>query len=355
MSGNDDIFGRIVDEQALRERLERELGPAETFEVSRHQAGHSNETLFITWGDESLVVRRPPVGATADSAHDILREYRVMDALQETSVRVPRTEFACEDHAVMGCDFYVMERLDGDVLRQMEPSQYRDPESRQRIGEELVDRLVEIHAVDYEAAGLAELGRPEGYTQRQVERWHKQLDWAVDATADERELPFVDEITTWLDGNVPESSPQTLVHGDYKLDNVMFNGSTPPEIISVLDWEMGSLGDPLTDLGWLLLFWHDPEDSEPAVPALMPSFTEHEGYPSKQDLVDRYERRSGRQFENQQFYRVLAAYKLLGICEMFFRRHLEGETDDQLYPKMRNQVPTLAEHTSRIIDGEMPL
>lgn len=354
MSRDDDSLDWIVDEAALATLLERELGPAETFEISRHQAGHSNETLFVTWGDESLVIRRPPAGATAESAHDILREYRVMDALQETSVRVPRTILSCEDHTVMECNFYAMERMDGTVLRQTEPPRYQDPELRYRVGTELIDRLVEIHSVDYDAIGLAELGHPEGYTQRQVERWQKQLDWAVDVTADEREVPHVDEIAAWLTDNVPESHLQALVHGDYKLDNVMF-GDTPPEIVGVLDWEMSSLGDPLTDLGWLLLFWQDQNDPEPAVPELMPSFTGKEGYPSKQELVDRYEMKTGKQFENHRFYRVLAAYKLLGICEMFFRRHLEGYSEDPLYPEMRDSVPVLSDHAARIIDGDMPL
>jgi aminoglycoside phosphotransferase (APT) family kinase protein len=352
----DDVYlDRIVDRDALESFLAAELGPADRFAVDHHPDGHSNETLFVTWGDERLVVRRPPPGETADTAHDVLREYRVMDALQDTAVPLPETRFSCEDHAVVGSDFFGVEHLAGDVVRDTEPARFRDPAKRERVGEELVDALVAIHEVDYEAVGLGEFGRPVGFTERQVDRWGRQLAWAFEVTADERAVPELATVGEWLADNVPDDHEHTLVHGDYKLDNVMFGPGTPPEITAVLDWELSALGDPLTDLGWLLFFWYESRDPDPAVPELMPTLTAREGYPSRRELVARYEQRRGVTFEHDRFYRALAAYKLAGLGEMFFRRYLEGNSDDPLYPTMREGVPRLAAHARRVIDGEQPL
>ena len=349
---DESYIDRLVDEDSLRSYLEGELGPAEEFSISHHQEGHSNETLFVTWGDRELVIRRPPPGETADTAHDVLREYRVMDALQETAVPMPTTLLACEDHDVIGGDFYVMERLPGDVIRGEEPDRFAEPVHRERLGEELVETLAEIHAVDYEAVGLGEFGRPEGFTERQVERWGKQIDWAAETTAERREVPALDRVGEWLEESVPDDYPHTLVHGDYKLDNVSFEPGTPPEIGGVLDWELSTLGDPFTDLGWMLSFWHDADDPEPAIPELYPTFMAREGYPTRAELVVRYEDATGYAFEHDRFYRTLAVYKMAGLGEMFLARYMNGDSDDDLYPKMEEAVPRLAERALAIIEGE---
>ncbi|MFB6107155.1 MAG: phosphotransferase family protein [Halobacteriaceae archaeon] len=350
-----DYVAGLVDPDALAAYLAAELGPADRFAVERHPAGHSNETLFVTWGERELVVRRPPTGETAETAHDVLREFRVLDALQGGDVRVPRTVLACEDNDVMGADFYVMERLAGDVIRDVEPERFGTPVHRERVGTELVDALAEIHAVDYEAVGLGEFGRPAGYTERQVERWHRQFDWAFEVTAAEREVPEIARLGEWLDAHVPDGHDETLVHGDYKLDNVLFAPGTPPDLAGVFDWELSTLGDPLADVGWLLLFWHEAGDPDPPMPDLMPTLTAREGYPTRDDLVARYEARTGRAFAHERFYRVLAAYKMAALGEMFFRRHLEGNADDPLYPPMRERVPALAERAVAYLDGESAL
>jgi aminoglycoside phosphotransferase (APT) family kinase protein len=352
---NDTYLDRIVDRERLAAFLTDELGPADRYSVSHHPDGHSNETLFVTWGDDDLVIRRPPPGETADTAHDVLREYRVMDALQGTPVPLPETLFASEDHAIIGSDFFGVEQLDGDVIRDEEPERFRDPAHRRRIGEELVDALVAIHDTDPASVGLGEFGRPTGFTERQVDRWGKQLSWAFEVTTDERPVPELDAVGEWLQNNVPEAHDHGLVHGDYKLDNVMFGPGATPELTAVLDWELAALGDPHTDLGWLLFFWYESTDPDPAVPELMPTLTAREGYPTRQELVARYERRRDTTFEHERFYRALAAYKLAGLGEMFFRRHLEGNSDDPLYPTMRTGVPRLAAHARRVIDGDQPL
>ncbi|WP_430504583.1 phosphotransferase family protein [Haloparvum sp. PAK95] len=355
MSDGVDYFERLVDEDALRRYLAAELGEADAYEVSHHAEGHSNETLFVTWGDRELVVRRPPPGETADTAHDVLREYRVLDALQGTDVPIPEPVLACEDHAVLGSDFYVMEKVAGDVLRDAEPERFGTPEARRRVGEELVDTLAEIHTLEYAAVGLDEFGHPPGYTERQVDRWQQQIAWATERTAAERTVPALAEVGEWLAEHCPEAHEHTLVHGDYKLDNVLFAPGTPPELAAVMDWEMATLGDPLADLGWMLSYWRDPGDPEPATPELTATFMEADGYPTRRELVERYEAATGIEYEQDRFYRALAVYKLAALGEMFYRRYLEGNSDDPMYPKMEQRVPALAERAQRIIDGDEPL
>jgi aminoglycoside phosphotransferase (APT) family kinase protein len=356
---SEEYFRRLVDVERLREYLEAELGPTDEYDVRRHSEGHSNETLFVTWGEKELVVRRPPPGEIADNAHDVLREFHVVDSLQDTEVRVPPAVLASDDHDVMSSDFYVMARVEGDVLRSGEPERFQDPQAREKIGEELVDTLAEIHAVDYEAQGLevGDFGYPPGFTERQVRRWSEQLMWAFDVTTDEREVSELYDVMEWLYDNVPEDPPATLVHGDYKLDNVMFGPGDDPEIAAVFDWEMSTLGDPFTDLGWMLSYWWDEKDPIPpaGTDTLNKTFMKHEDYPTRKELVTRYENITGYEFENEQFYRVLAVYKLAGLGEMFFRRYLEGNSDDPMYPKMREGVPALADRALRIIGGDEPL
>lgn len=349
-------FARLVDEPALEGYLTDHLGPAEDYDVTHHQAGHSNETLFVTWGNRDLVLRRPPPGETADTAHDVLREYTVIHALQDTPVRVPRTVLACEDDTVIGAEFYLMERESGDVMREDELDRFATPGYRRQAGRELIDALAEIHAVDYDAVGLGDLGYPDGYTERQVDRWTKQYEWATEVTADIRELPLIDDVGAWLRENLPASYPFTLVHGDYMFHNVMFAPGTPPTLTAIFDWELSTLGDPRADLGWLFATYWDAKD--PAPVSLRPNprtYTAREGYPTRRELVDWYEARTGIAFEHERFYRTLAVYKLGALGEMFYRRFLEGNADDPLYPEMEAIVPKIGERATRIIAGEEPL
>ncbi|MDZ7688819.1 MAG: phosphotransferase family protein [Halobacteriales archaeon] len=346
----------LVDEGGLRTFLAEHLGEEETLEVERHDEGHSNETLFVDWGDHELVVRRPPPGATADTAHDVLREYTAIHALQDTDVPVPRTVAACDDHDVIGCDFYVMERIEGDVIRYSEPERFKNPEGRRHVGEELIDVLAQIHNVDYEEVGLGEFGKPEGYTQRQVDRWTKQLDWAFDETESEREVPDLHRVGDWLDENAPQKHDHTLVHGDYKLDNVIYAPDDEPRIAGVLDWEMCTLGDPLCDLGWLLFFWMDEKDPESKVMQTFGSnYLRNDDYPTREELVERYVNSTGFEVENLRFYRTLAVYKMCALGEMFYARYLMGHSDSSFHAMMGDGVPLLAEQAVNVIEGEHPL
>ncbi|MFB6109929.1 MAG: phosphotransferase family protein [Halodesulfurarchaeum sp.] len=353
--GSEEYFDRLVDEDALRSYLASRLEPVDSFAVERHAEGHSNETLFVEWGDRTFVIRRPPPGETADTAHQVLREYRAQDALQDTPVPVAPTVLACEDESVIGSEFYVMELVETTVIREEEPDRFAAPEMRTTLGNELVDQLATIHQIDYESVGLGDFGHPEGYTDRQVERWQKQLDWAFERTEDVRTVPTLDRVGEWLEDNKPDEHPHTLVHGDYKLDNVGFAPGTPPEIAAIFDWEMSTLGDPRADLGWMLVYWRDAGDPPVDGAETGPHFTTAEGYPDRQTLVERWEDLTGFTFEHERFYRALGIFKLAGLGEMFFRRHLEGNADDPTYPKMEEQVPALADRALRIIEGDEPL
>ena len=347
----------LVDHANLRAFLADHLGVAERFDVQRHDQGFSNETLFVTWGDTDLVIRRPPIGETADTAHDVLREYEVVDALQDTGVPVPTTVAATEDPEIIGVSFYVMERLDGDVLRYAEPDRFENSDARAGIGLEMVDTLAAIHSVDYEAVGLGDFGTPEGFTERQVERWQGQFEWAFEETTESRKVPEIAEIGEWLAANVPEQPAYTLVHGDYKLDNVIFGSGSDPELAGVLDWEMSTLGDPLTDLGWFLFFWLDPVEGEmaPLLQTMAPAFLTGEDYHTRGELVERYEEQTGVEVQNLTFYRVLAVYKMAALGEMFYARYLMGNSDSTFYAMMEDGVPQLAEHALEIVDDERPL
>jgi aminoglycoside phosphotransferase (APT) family kinase protein len=355
MGEEQEYLNRLVDKQQLREYLETKLGEVDTFRVKRHQEGHSNETLFITFGEKELVLRRPPPGKTADTAHDVLREYRIISTLQETDVPVPATVLSTTDHSIIGSDFYIMEKVEGDVIRSHESDWITTAPQRERIGYELVEKLAQIHTVDYEAIGLDDIGKPEGYTERQVDRWQQQLKWAFEITSDKREIPKLHDIGEWLQDNIPNSTKHALVHGDFSIDNVMYAPGSDPEIISVFDWEMSTLGDPALDLAWLIVYWRDPGDPEPAVPEFVPDFVETKEYPTRTELVTQYEQITGNTFRHRRFYRTLAVYKIAALGEMFYRRHLEGNSDDPVYPAMEDGVPKLADRCSRIIDGEEPL
>lgn len=351
-----DSLGRVVDEEALAAYLSDELGPSESFEVSYHPRGHSNETVFVTWGDDELVLRRPPPGETAETAHDILREFRVIDALQDTTVPVPTTVAVCEDPAVIGAEFYLMHRVYGDVIRENEPDRFGTPAQRRLVGEELIDGLSAIHRIEYEAVGLGDYGRPDGYTARQVDRWQQQFAWAAKVTETVRSLPLVDTVGEWLEANVPASAPQTLIHGDYMFHNVMYAPGRPPELVAIFDWELSTLGDPRADLGWLFAFYW--QDTDPVIASIRPeprTYMTREGYPSRHELVERWEDQTGFRFDHERFYRTLGVYKLAAVGEMFFRRHVDGNADDPLYPEMDRIVPQILERAQRIIDGEEPL
>jgi aminoglycoside phosphotransferase (APT) family kinase protein len=344
----------LFDTEPLREYLESRLDLEQPVAFSAVETGRSNETIIVTHGSQKLVLRKPPEGATSESAHDVLREYRIMDALQDTAVPVPETVLSCSDPSVIGSEFYVMEYLDGYVIRDTMPGEPLSKDERKRFSEVYIDTLASIHTVDIEAVGLDSLGSPEGFTERQVDRWRKQLEWALQRTERRSDLAELEAVGEWLEANAPESPPQTLVHGDYKIDNMIFTRTPEVGISGVLDWEMGTYGDPLTDLGWLLIHWQDRDDPDPIFPEVRPEFLEADGYASRRELVARYERKSGIEFTDERFYRALATYKEAAACEVFHARYLEGD-ENPFFEQMEQKVPQVAVQAKQIVDGECDL
>lgn len=315
--------------------------------VRRHQAGHSNETFFVTRGDREWVLRRPPRGAFLPSAHDVGREYRVLHALGATNVRSPRTLLACDDESVIGAPFYLMERVDGVVIRTELPEAFTE-EHRARIGHELVDALVELHAVDPASCGLDTFGKATGYLERQLRRWTGQMELTLPHT---RPLPDLERIGEWLRDNRPETRETTLVHGDYKLDNVMFSADPPPRLVAILDWEMSTLGDPLADLGWMTSFWREADDDAADLFGETSRVTEMPGFEPRAALVERYAAATGRDVTALGWYQVLAVWKLAILLEGSYARHLAGMTDDPFFAQLERGVPALARRALAITRG----
>lgn len=333
----------LVDEEKLAAYLEDRLPGEGDFEIERHRAGHSNETFFIRRGGRGWALRRPPAGAFLPSAHDVGREYKVLSALAGTPVRSPATTLACDDESVIGAPFYLMELMEGVVIRDRLPEAYSESD-RMRIGYELVDALVELHAVDPDSCGLGSFGKKEGYLARQLRRWTGQMDLTLPLT---RELPVLRRLGEWLQANLPTSPPTTIVHGDYKLDNVMF-ARAEPRLIAILDWEMSTLGDPLADVGWMVSFWREADDLQNDVFTDLGAVTAAPGFASRQQLVDRYVDKTGRDVSALDWYVVLAIWKLAILLEGSYARHLAGMTDDLFFARMEQGVPALGERARSI-------
>lgn len=297
----------------LEHHVEGAVGP---FRFETIAGGHSNITMRVTGSDGArFVLRRPPLGHVLASAHDMGREHRILSALQSTAVPVPPTVGFCEDLEVNGSPFYVMRFVDGHVLRDREASQSAlDVSARGRASESLVDTLAAIHAVDLEAVGLADLSRHEGYLARQLKRWYGQ--WNQQRT---RDLPDVDEVHDELSRRIPDQGPATLVHGDYRLDNCMVDDSG--DVIAVLDWEICTLGDPLADIGLLMVYWNGPGDDPSAWNG---SASTLEGFWDRDDLARRYGEVSGRDLSQLDIYVAFAFWKLACILEGVYARYLGG-------------------------------
>jgi aminoglycoside phosphotransferase (APT) family kinase protein len=312
-------------------------------EAERVGDGHSNVTYLVRRGGERFVLRRPPRPPLPPSAHDVLREARLLAALAGTAARVPRVLAVCDAEHVLGVPFYVMEEVSGTVVTDALPPALDSPDERARIGDELIDALVEIHAVDWQAAGLDGFGKPSGYLERQLRRFHGL--WEHNKT---RELPIVAEVGDWLAANLPESPPATIVHGDYRLGNVMLGDDAPARLVSVFDWELATIGDPLADLGYLTVTWVAPDDPTDTMFSALTSVTRQEGFPGREELVARYEQRSGRSMSALHWYQALALWKAAVFMEGNYKRFLAGASDDDFLAVFDEGVPALAEKAREI-------
>jgi aminoglycoside phosphotransferase (APT) family kinase protein len=306
--------------------------------------GHSNVTFAVTRGDTEFVLRRPPRGPLPPSAHDVKREARVLQAVQGHA-RVPRVLATCADESVIGAPFYVMERVDGFVVTTEVPAPLDSIEDRRRMGEDLIDTLVEIHAVDWQAVGLEGYGKPTGYTERQVRRFTGL--WEHNRT---RDIPQVEKVGRWLAEHLPDSPAATIVHGDFRLGNVIVGPRSPARVVAVLDWEMSTIGDPLADLGYLCTLWVSRDDPSLGMFELT-GVTREDGFPLREELIARYEERSGRSMTDIRWYQTLALWKSIVFMEGNYKRALSGATDDPYLRSFGDGVLMLAERAEQVAFG----
>ncbi|HTX31347.1 MAG TPA: phosphotransferase family protein [Solirubrobacteraceae bacterium] len=299
--------------------------------------GHSNVTFILSTG---VVLRRPPRGPLPPSAHDVLREARLLRALEPTPVRLPRVLAVCDDPELIGSPFYIMEEVKGEVITDSIPPELDSPEERGRIADQLIDALVELHAVDWCEAGLDGFGKPSGYLERQLRRFGGL--WEHNKT---REIPEVETVGTWLRENLPESPPATVVHGDYRLGNTMFAAQAPAQLVAIFDWEMATIGDPLADLGYMVMQWAQPDD--PPSKFNLHTVTRLEGFPTRDELVSRYCARSGRSMSALNWYVTLALWKAIVFMEGNYKRALAGSTDD---PYLQSFGEGVIEIAQRAVD-----
>ncbi|CAN5134022.1 phosphotransferase family protein [soil metagenome] len=267
--------------------------------------GMSNLTYVVSSAAGEVVLRRPPTGSVLPTAHDMAREHRVITALAGTAVPVPVTLHLCTDPAVLGAPFYLMSKVDGLIAANRLPAEFAESsEDRHRLAWGLIDVLADLHAVDPEAVGLTGFGRPEGFMARQVRRWTGQWEASRDL-----DRPDLDAFARELAGSVPDNPSGPIVHGDYRLDNCLLDPGAPGRILAVLDWEMSTLGDPLADLGLLLVYWHQADDEVPR-PTVTPSVTAQPGFPSRRAVAARYAERSGRDISDLPWYVAFGFFKL---------------------------------------------
>ena len=305
--------------------------------------GHSNITFLLRRGDVRMVLRRPPRPPLPPSAHDVLREARLLRALEPTAVRVPPVLAVCEDESVLGMPFYVMEEMRGSVITSEIPPELDNPAELRRLSEELVDRLVEIHSVDWRACGLEGYGKPSGYLERQLRRFGGL--WEHNKT---RELPVVEEVRDWLASNLPRSPESTIVHGDYRLGNVMVAERPPARLVAIFDWELSTIGDPLADLGYFTVTWAQAGDPEDVSFSSLSAATRRAGFMTRAELIARYEQRSGRSMSALGWYQALALWKAAVFMEGNYKRFSVGASDDPYLALFDEGVPALAEKAREV-------
>jgi aminoglycoside phosphotransferase (APT) family kinase protein len=338
-SGED--FDLEATERYLREHIE-DLPDGE-LEVSQFPSGASNLTYLLNIGDWQGVLRRPPLGPVPPKAHDMGRESGILSRLGAVFPLAPKPYFFCEDESVIGAPFYVMERRTGVVLDESFPNGIEpDEELCRGISHTVTGTLVRLHAVDVEEAGLGDLGKPEGFLQRQTEAWISRYD-----KAKTDEIEEVGPLTKWLSRDVPESPPPTVIHNDYKLNNLVLDPEDLTEVRAVLDWEMATVGDPLFDLAVSLSYWIEPDDPD-ELKAVMPTVTATPGFISRKEFIDRYEKESGRDLSDMHWYVVFGYFKLAAILQQIFARWKQGQTEDERFADFGKRVQTLILHAENL-------
>jgi aminoglycoside phosphotransferase (APT) family kinase protein len=330
-------------EAYLREHLPQFSG---RLGILQFPHGHSNLTYLLRIGSAELVLRRPPFGNQVQTAHDMSREFRVLSKLSAVFPPAPQPYLFCDDANILGAPFYVMERRQGVILRKsLPPGLTIDAQAARCLGQSLIATLSQLHAIDAQAAGLSDLGKPTGYVARQVSGWTNRY-----AAAKTGDIPAMDQVARWLNEQMPAESGVAVIHNDFKYDNVVLDPADPSRIVAVLDWEMATLGDPLMDLGTTLGYWVEARDPEPlqraAVgPTMLP------GNLSRRELVERYEKVSGRAVANPLFYYCFGLFKVAVIIQQIYARLVRGHTHDPRFARMNEIVAIMSQQADRAISA----
>ncbi|HMG33478.1 MAG TPA: phosphotransferase family protein [Blastocatellia bacterium] len=334
-------------ENYLREHLAEVTGPNKGdqsgIELEQFPGGHSNLTYLVRLDESEFVLRRPPVGPVAPTAHDMPREYRLLAAIHPHFDLAPKPYLLCDDATIIGVPFYLMERRRGLVVRRDVPPEIgNDLVMRKRVSEGLVDTLARLHSVDIYSTGLTAIGKPVGFVSRQVRGWTER--WNRSKTS---ELPEIEAVIRWLEARIPAEPdpaagrPATLVHNDFKLDNVMLDPEQPSRVVAVLDWEMCTVGDPLVDFGIFLCYWAEKGDPEARRDSISPVTTE-DGWLTRAQIIDRYSKFTGRDTSSIAFYEAFALFKVAVVLQQIFYRYFKGQTSDERFKHFDKRVEGLA-------------
>ncbi len=347
---NNDTISVRADEQlnevALAVYLQGKLAGADRpFSLRQFGGGAANLTYLLDYGTHQYVLRRPPLGPVAKSAHDMGREYAVLSQLWRVFPLAPRAFLYCNDPAVIGSSFFIMERRQGVVVRRTLPDEFATPDAARRMSQALVDALAAFHAVDYQAIGLENLGKAEGFVERQIEGWYKR--WQGAKLQDSADM---EAVYHWLKHHIPLPTGYSLVHNDYKLDNVMLAADDPGRLVAIFDWDMCTLGDPLSDLGALLCYWTEPTDP-PYFQAMAMMPTGDLGFMSRAELVQRYAEKSGRSVQTITFYHALGLFRLTVIIAQIFIRFHRGQTQDQRFAAFAPMIELSARAAREIAES----
>jgi len=310
--------------------------------IAQFPGGHSNLTYLVRFGDSGVVVRRPPLGPVAPTAHDMAREFRWLSAMHRVFPLAPRPYLLCEDPSVVGAVFYAMERRRGIVVRAEEPPALASPNARRRLSASMIDTLADLHAIDVAGSGLQTLGKPADFVERQVRGWTER--WQRSQT---EPLAEMDALAAWLRERLPvDPAAPSVVHGDFKLDNVMLDPDDVSRLVAVFDWEMSALGDPLVDLGIVLTYW------EPTAPPeqrdALTTVTHRPGYFTRDEIVERYGARSGRDLSGIRYYEVFAVFKIAVVIQQIYYRYVQGQTTDARFAAFGARVRYMVRHAANL-------
>jgi aminoglycoside phosphotransferase (APT) family kinase protein len=343
--------GEELDLAALDSYLRQQLSaqasdfdPTATIEIKQFPGGHSNLTYLICYGAQEFVLRRPPVGPVAPTAHDMPREYKLLSVVNPRFPLAPKPILLCEDASIIGVPFYLMERRLGFIVRFKIPGQIGENlESRRRLSEAVVDTLVALHAVDIYSSGILNIGKPHGFVSRQVRGWADR--WQRSKTG---EIPEMDQVIDWLNERLPPDVDlnATIVHNDFKLDNLMLDEREPSQVVAVLDWEMCTVGDPLIDVGLLLTYWTmnaggnaagNGENKDSSLGAV----TKGPGWMTRAEIIERYEKATGRDLSRIVFYETFARFKVAVVIQQIYFRYVQGQTHDERFRNFDGLVSEL--------------